>query len=136
MTLEVRKLDCLAGSWSADQINQAVKAYEAGRRHGVAVGTIQTQQNLRHARNQRRCNIEGESVNQKAISVRAPWWWFILHGGKTHENRDWYTSFRGSVLLHASKWWNQSEVEEDTENAIWMMEHTRKLSEVPLIDPP
>lgn len=70
----------------------------------------------------------------KALSVRAPWWWFILHGGKTHENRDWYTSFRGRVYLHASKWWAQNEVEQDTEGAIWMMEHTRTLSQVPPIE--
>ncbi len=39
----------------------------------------------------------------KALSVRAPWWWFILHGGKDIENRDWATGFRGTVYLHASK---------------------------------
>lgn len=49
----------------------------------------------------------------KALSVRAPWWWFILHGGKTHENRDWPTGFRGTVYLHAGKWWNLSEIRED-----------------------
>jgi hypothetical protein len=47
----------------------------------------------------------------KVLSVRAPWWWFILHGGKDIENRDWPTSFRGRVLIHAGKWWNQSEIE-------------------------
>jgi hypothetical protein len=72
----------------------------------------------------------------KALSVRAPWWWFILHGGKTHENRDWYTSFRGRTFLHASKWWAQNALEQDTEDAIWMMEHTRTLSQVPPIDLP
>lgn len=46
----------------------------------------------------------------KALSVRAPWWWFILHGGKDIENRDWATRFRGPVLVHASKWWNGSDV--------------------------
>lgn len=50
----------------------------------------------------------------KALSVRAPWWWAILHG-KPVENRDWYTGQRGRVLLHASKWWNRSEVEDDYE---------------------
>jgi hypothetical protein len=44
----------------------------------------------------------------KALSIRAPWWWFILHGGKDIENRDWPTSFRGRVLIHASKWWSRS----------------------------
>lgn len=52
-------------------------------------------------------------MTQKAISVRAPWWWFILHGGKDIENRDWPTNFRGTVYLHASKWWKQLDIEED-----------------------
>lgn len=38
----------------------------------------------------------------KALSVRQPWAWAILNG-KSVENRDWYTTFRGRVLLHASK---------------------------------
>ena len=48
----------------------------------------------------------------KALSVRAPWWWAILHG-KPVENRDWPTRFRGRVWIHAGKWWKLSEVKED-----------------------
>jgi hypothetical protein len=59
----------------------------------------------------------------KALSIRAPWWWFILHGGKDIENRDWRTNFRGRVLIHASKWFNLGEVAEDSETAIGMMLH-------------
>lgn len=43
----------------------------------------------------------------KAISIRAPWWWFILHGGKRIENRDWPTHYRGPVWIHASSWWRE-----------------------------
>lgn len=39
----------------------------------------------------------------KAISIRQPWAWLILHGGKDIENRCWPTKFRGRVLIHASK---------------------------------
>jgi hypothetical protein len=46
----------------------------------------------------------------KALSVRAPWWWFILHAGKDIENRDWPTKFRGTVYVHASKWWSLAEI--------------------------
>lgn len=46
----------------------------------------------------------------KALSVRAPWWWFILHGGKGIENRSWPTNFRGTVYIHASKWWQRTEI--------------------------
>lgn len=49
----------------------------------------------------------------KALSVRAPWWWSILRGGKDIENRDWWTGYRGPVLLHASKWWRTIEVLDD-----------------------
>lgn len=48
-----------------------------------------------------------------AISIRAPWWWFILHGGKDIENRDWPTRFRGPVLIHAGKWFRAEEVRDD-----------------------
>lgn len=57
----------------------------------------------------------------KALSVRAPWWWFILHG-KPIENRDWKDRnpglrFRGPCLLHASAWWHNIEVPEDADDA-------------------
>ena len=38
-----------------------------------------------------------------ALSVRQPWAWMILHGGKDVENRDWPTKVRGRVLIHAAK---------------------------------
>lgn len=38
----------------------------------------------------------------KAISIRQPWAWLILHRGKDIENRVWQTHFRGPVLIHAS----------------------------------
>ena len=45
----------------------------------------------------------------KALSVRAPWWWAILHG-KPVENRDWSTNFRGRFYLHASKFWKPEDI--------------------------
>lgn len=39
----------------------------------------------------------------KALSVRQPWAWLILHGGKDIENRAWRTSYRGQIAVHASK---------------------------------
>jgi hypothetical protein len=57
-------------------------------------------------------NAGGAGVSRipKAISIRAPWWWFILHAGKDIENRDWPTSFRGTVYIHASKWYSHVRV--------------------------
>ena len=37
------------------------------------------------------------------LSIRQPWAWLILHGGKDIENRDWPTKRRGRVLVHAAK---------------------------------
>lgn len=48
----------------------------------------------------------------KAISIRQPWAWLILHAGKDIENRDWSTRYRGPVLIHASQGMTHSEYEE------------------------
>lgn len=53
----------------------------------------------------------------KIISVRAPWWWWIVYGGKDIENRDWPTSYRGPVLIHASKWWVAADCQDDWDSA-------------------
>lgn len=39
----------------------------------------------------------------KALSVRQPWAWLIVSGGKDVENRKWKTTYRGPVLIHASR---------------------------------
>jgi ASCH domain len=37
----------------------------------------------------------------KALSIRQPWAWLIVHGFKPVENRTWPTPQRGEVLIHA-----------------------------------
>lgn len=39
----------------------------------------------------------------KSLSIRQPWAWLIVNGFKDVENRTWKSSFRGSLLIHASK---------------------------------
>jgi len=41
----------------------------------------------------------------KAISIRQPWAWAIMHAGKRIENRVWRArpSYRGPLLIHAAK---------------------------------
>jgi len=39
----------------------------------------------------------------KAISVRQPWAWAIIHAGKNVENRTRFCTHRGPLLIHASK---------------------------------
>lgn len=53
----------------------------------------------------------------KALSIRQPWVWAILHAGKRHENRDWQPHnpglrFRGEFLIHASAGMTRREYEE------------------------
>jgi len=42
----------------------------------------------------------------KALSLRQPWAWAVVHGGKRVENRVAWSScaFTGPFLIHASKW--------------------------------
>lgn len=39
----------------------------------------------------------------KALSIRQPWAWLIIHRYKDIENRGWYTGYRGRVYVHAPK---------------------------------
>lgn len=39
----------------------------------------------------------------KALSIRQPWAWLIVHGHKDVENRTWRTDVRGDLLIHAGK---------------------------------
>lgn len=48
----------------------------------------------------------------KALSIRQPWAWLIVHGFKDIENRTWSTRFRGRVLVHASKGMTQAEYDD------------------------
>lgn len=38
----------------------------------------------------------------KCLTIRQPWAWLIFNG-KPIENRDWPTSFRGQLAIHAAK---------------------------------
>jgi hypothetical protein len=39
----------------------------------------------------------------KVLTVKNPWAWLIIHGGKDIENRVRKTNFRGRIAIHASK---------------------------------
>jgi len=41
-----------------------------------------------------------------ALSVRQPYAWAIIHGGKDIENRTWHSDVRGPVLIHAARHWH------------------------------
>jgi hypothetical protein len=53
----------------------------------------------------------------RALSVRQPWAWAIMHAGKTIENRSWRSynpgiKFRGPVCIHASSGLGREEYED------------------------
>jgi hypothetical protein len=43
----------------------------------------------------------------KVLSIRQPWAFLIVNGHKNIENRDWLTAYRGPVLIHAGKQWDE-----------------------------
>lgn len=49
----------------------------------------------------------------KVLSVRQPWAWALIHGGKDVENRNWYTSYRGPLAIHAGKAFDMTRSEWD-----------------------
>ena len=60
----------------------------------------------------------------KALSVRAPWAYFIMCGGKDIENRGprFSQTQHGRILIHQSKWWKEDEVRYDVDVALDMQE--------------
>jgi hypothetical protein len=42
-------------------------------------------------------------ANPKILTVRHPWAWAIIHGGKNIENRTWPVDYRGPVIIHAGR---------------------------------
>lgn len=46
----------------------------------------------------------------KALSIRPPWAWAIVHARKRVENRSRRTKYRGPVAIHASKRLTESDV--------------------------
>jgi hypothetical protein len=48
----------------------------------------------------------------KALSVRQPWAFFIVSGYKPVENRQWWTQYRGPLLIHAAKGMTKFEYED------------------------
>jgi hypothetical protein len=53
-----------------------------------------------------------------ALSIRQPWAWLIIIGGKDIENRNWPTKYRGRFLIHAAKGCTPQE-HQDAEAFAW-----------------
>jgi hypothetical protein len=48
-------------------------------------------------------DVYGEQNSMKAITLKQPWAFAIFKLGKSVENRDWDTRFRGLIAIHTSK---------------------------------
>jgi len=51
----------------------------------------------------------------KAITIRQPWAWAVIHAGKNIENRSWNTHLRGRVAVHAARSMTWAEYEDGCE---------------------
>jgi hypothetical protein len=56
----------------------------------------------------------------KAISIKQPWAWAIVHGYKPVENRTWRTTHRGELAVHASRNF-------DKEGYQWLLDHAKEV---------
>lgn len=54
----------------------------------------------------------------KALTIRQPWAWAIMHAGKRIENRTREWAYRGEIAIHASK---RPPVDEITTAVDWMV---------------
>jgi len=57
----------------------------------------------------------------KALSLKQPWATLIVAGTKPIENRTWASNYRGPLLIHASKTW-------DEDGACWIIHHFPELT--------
>ncbi len=55
----------------------------------------------------------------RALTIRQPWAWAVIYGGKDVENRRWRTAYRGPLLIHAGK--NADPDPEATARVLWTM---------------
>ena len=55
----------------------------------------------------------------KCVSVREPFAWAIIHGGKDVENRTWPTNHRGLLAIHASMQLHPYQAEGDIRFDAW-----------------
>lgn len=66
-----------------------------------------------------------------ALTLRQPWAWAVVDGGKDVENRRWSTSFRGEFLIHAAKGMTRKEYESAL---YWIGEHVPRALPLPNVD--
>lgn len=68
----------------------------------------------------------------KALSIRQPWAWAIIHAGKDIENRTWSARHRGRFFVHAAKGMSHGEYDDAAEDihrivGKWIVPHFDEL---------
>jgi hypothetical protein len=62
----------------------------------------------------------------KAITIKQPWAWLIIHGDKDIENRKWYTDHVGKVFIHASQSFDQDGFEYVQRKGLWQFNNSER----------
>lgn len=70
--------------------------------------------------------MDKDLLRLPVLSIRQPWAWLIVNGYKDIENRTWPTRFRGKVLIHAGKKWDEGIMPADIK-AMYGIEVPRRL---------
>ena len=60
----------------------------------------------------------------KCLSLRQPWAWAVIHGGKDIENRHWATHYRGPILIDAAHGMTHAEYTEAYDFILKVMNET------------
>ena len=59
--------------------------------------------------------LGGAAQMLPCLSILQPYAWLIVQGHKDIENRDWFTKFRGRILIHAGKKYSRRDHDEYAE---------------------
>lgn len=110
-------LDELLQTLSLNRLKELCRAFDrdvSGRKADLAarlMGRTAGRPDVRKRR-QRPVSAPPTPTPRPVLSVRQPWAWALLHGGKTIENRSWPTRHRGRIWIHACLRENHDQVQE------------------------
>ena len=112
-------LDEILQTLSLDRLKELCRAFDcddSGRKKADLAASLMGRTAARTdtpKRRQRPVSAPPTATPQPALSVRQPWAWALLYGGKTIENRTWRPlHHRGRIWIHASQRVNRDAVEE------------------------
>ena len=101
-------LDEILQGLSLDRLKELCRAFDrddSGRKADLAARLLLGRTAARPdkpKRRQRAVSLPPTPTQQPALSVRQPWAWALLYGGKTVDNRTWMRRYRGRIWIHAS----------------------------------